>query len=84
MKEFTSLHLLKLNQSGVTSFINAAAEPCRRIRDTRRVPGAQVTAVSKAPLRDPAAWRLNDFTMILRNRETDYITVNTYEVCCNG
>jgi ferrous iron transport protein A len=43
------------------------------------IPGAEVTVVGKAPLMDPMALRLRDFTMTLRNSEADHITVEPVE-----
>ena len=38
-------------------------------------PGAQVTVIGKAPLRVPAALRIFDTTLALRNKEADFIKV---------
>jgi ferrous iron transport protein A len=35
--------------------------------------------IGRAPLKDPVALRLKDFTLTLRNSEADYITVETTE-----
>jgi ferrous iron transport protein A len=60
-------------------FIDADGELGRRVRDMGLVPGTEVTVVGKAPLRDPVALRLRDFTMTLRNKEADHITVEPME-----
>ena len=39
------------------------------------VPGTEITVTGKAPLKDPVALRLRDFTLTLRNSEADHITV---------
>jgi ferrous iron transport protein A len=43
------------------------------------IPGAEVTVVGKAPLKDPVALRLRDFTLTLRNSEADHIVVEAAE-----
>jgi ferrous iron transport protein A len=43
------------------------------------VPGTSVTVVGRAPLNDPVALRLRDFTLTLRNNEADFIFVDTVE-----
>jgi ferrous iron transport protein A len=55
--------------------VQAEGELGRRIRDMGLVPGTEVQVVGRAPLRDPVALRLSGFTLSLRNREADYITV---------
>jgi ferrous iron transport protein A len=39
------------------------------------VPGTLLEVQGRAPLRDPVAIQLKDFTLTLRNNEADYITV---------
>jgi len=70
---------MKLGQRGTIASIGAQAEMGRRIRDMGLVPGAVLTVVRRAPLKDPVALRLQDFTLMLRNNEADYITVETDE-----
>jgi ferrous iron transport protein A len=59
--------------------IGAQGELGRRIRDMGLIPGAEVTVVGKAPLKDPVALRLRDFTLTLRNSEADHIVVELVE-----
>jgi len=70
---------MKVNQSGLIAAIAAKGEMGRRIRDMGLVPGARLTVVRRAPLKDPVALRLTGFTLMLRNNEADYITVETDE-----
>lgn len=79
MKKHLCLRQMKVGQSGVIASIGAKAEMGRRIRDMGLVPGAVLTVVRRAPLKDPVALRLQDFTLMLRNNEADYITVETEE-----
>ena len=73
------LRKLSVNQSGIIASVKASGELGRRIRDMGLVPGTPVTVVGRAPLRDPVALRLRDFTLTLRNSEADFISVNVEE-----
>ena len=73
------LRQLSVNQSGIIASVKASGELGRRIRDMGLVPGTPVTVVGRAPLRDPVALRLRDFTLTLRNSEADFISVNVEE-----
>ncbi len=55
--------------------VEAGGELGRRIRDMGLVPGAEISVVGRAPLKDPVALRVKDFTLSLRNNEADHITV---------
>lgn len=70
-----SLRTLQKGQKAVISGITADGEMGRRIRDMGLVPGVEVQVVGRAPLEDPVALRLMGFTLTLRNREADFITV---------
>ena len=39
------------------------------------VPNTEIMVMGRAPLKDPVALRLRDFTLSLRNNEADYIMV---------
>ena len=73
------LRSLQENQSGTILSVSATGELGRRIRDMGLVPGTSVTVVGRAPLKDPVALRLRDFTLTLRNNEADLITVSVDE-----
>lgn len=75
MGELTSLRNLKVGQKGKIAKINAHGEVNQRIRDMGLIPGAQVSVVGRAPLKDPVALRLYGVTISLRNKEADYIQV---------
>jgi ferrous iron transport protein A len=74
-----SLRRLGKNQKAVITAIAAQGELGRRIRDMGLVPGAQIVVVGRAPLKDPVAIRVKDFTLSLRNNEADYIEVEILE-----
>jgi ferrous iron transport protein A len=63
------------DQTGTIASVRATGELGRRIRDMGLVPGTQVAIVGRAPLQDPVALRLRDFTLTLRNNEADLIMV---------
>ncbi len=66
---------MKKNQTGIIKSISARGELGRRIRDMGLVPNTEIIVVGRAPLNDPVALRLKDFTLTLRNKEADWITV---------
>jgi ferrous iron transport protein A len=67
---------MQADQAGIIVSVSATGELGRRIRDMGLVPGTPVTIVGRAPLQDPVALRLRDFTLTLRNNEADMIVVN--------
>ena len=69
------LRRLKKGQSARIASINAEAELGRRIRDMGLVPGSDITVIGRAPLKDPVALRIKNFTLTLRNNEADHILV---------
>jgi ferrous iron transport protein A len=79
MPQGLCLRALRINEKARVRAITATGELGRRIRDLGLVPGTEITVVGKAPLRDPVALRLRDFTLTMRNNEADHITVDTEE-----
>lgn len=67
---------MKDNQSGTIAAIKANGELGRRIRDMGLVPGAPIKIQGRAPLYDPVALRVMNFTLTLRNKEADFIEVD--------
>jgi len=63
------------NQRGVVRKISAHGEMGRRIREMGLIPGIRIQIQGRAPLRDPVAIKLRDFTLTLRNNEADHILV---------
>ena len=70
---------MKKNQSGTISAIKVRGELGRRIRDMGLVPGTEIRIQRRAPLNDPVALRVMDFTLTLRNSEADHIEVDVAE-----
>ena len=79
MSECITLRQAQVNQKLRICSVDAPGELGRRIRDMGLMPGIEVTVVGKAPLRDPVALRLRDFTLALRNSEADHIVVELVE-----
>lgn len=75
MSELISLRQMKVGQHGKIARVEACGEVNQRIRDMGLIPGAKVSVVGRAPLKDPVALRLSGVTISLRNREADHITV---------
>ena len=74
-----TLRSLKVNEKARISAITASGEMGRRLRDMGLVAGTEVEVVGRAPLKDPVALRLRDFTLTLRNNEADCIMVEKME-----
>lgn len=75
MNKTICLRQMAVNQRGVIRTVGGQGEMGRRIRDMGLVPGVEVQVVGRAPLNDPVALRLRDFTLTLRNNEADNIFV---------
>jgi ferrous iron transport protein A len=75
MEQSIGLRQLKINQKARILAVLAQGEMGRRIREMGLIPGTVITVVGRAPLRDPVALRLMDFTLSLRNNEADFIRV---------
>lgn len=69
------LRRMGVNQKGIIKSVKAEGELGRRIRDMGLVPNTEIMVMGRAPLKDPVALRLRDFTLSLRNNEADYIMV---------
>ena len=75
MSNTINLREMQVNQTGTIRSVRATGELGRRIRDMGLVPNTEIRIVGRAPLKDPVALRLLDFTITLRNNEADFITV---------
>lgn len=73
------LRQMAAGQHGTIAKVTAAGELGRRIRDMGLVPGASLHVQGRAPLKDPVAVRIRDFTLTLRNNEADHIHVEVDE-----
>lgn len=79
MNTAISLRKAKVNQLYKITTVTADGELGRRIRDMGLIPGTECKVIGKAPLKDPVALRLKDFTLTLRNSEADHITITPLE-----
>ena len=70
-----NMRKMRVDQTGTIKSVKAQGELGRRIRDMGLTPGTEVTVKGRAPLKDPVALRLMDFTLTLRNSEADFIDV---------
>lgn len=75
MAKLMPLRGLKVGQKAVVRSVAAGGELGRRIRDMGLVPGAEIEIVGRAPLKDPVALRVMNFTLTLRNNEADWVSV---------
>ncbi len=75
---FSLRHLNKEERGRITA-VTADGEIGRRLRDMGLSPGTELTIIGRAPLKDPVAIRLRNFTLTLRNNEADYIFVEKLE-----
>ncbi len=74
------LRKMAKGQKGIIHKVSASGELGRRIRDMGVVPGTPFQVRGRAPLRDPVAIRIRNFTLTLRNSESDFIEVEVDEV----
>ncbi|EAT14758.1 FeoA [Desulfuromonas acetoxidans DSM 684] len=74
-----SLRTLNVNEKARITQLSASGEMARRLRDMGLTPGTQLEVTGRAPLKDPVALRLRDFTLTLRNNEADHIMVERLE-----
>ena len=68
------------NQSGTITQVKGGGEVGLRIREMGLVPGAIITIVGRAPLRDPVNIKLHSNNLTLRNNEADHILVDISEI----
>ncbi len=72
----TCLRHMPSNGSYMIREVRAEGELGLRIRELGLVPGVRLTILGRAPLRDPVAIRVRDYTLTLRNSEADHIFVD--------
>jgi ferrous iron transport protein A len=74
------LRKMAKGQKGIVHRVAASGELGRRIRDMGLVPGTPLWVQGRAPLKDPVAIRIRNFTLTLRNNESDFIEVEVEDV----
>ena len=72
-------HMLS-GQKGIVERVTVMGELGRRIRDMGIVPGTPIRIMGRAPLKDPVAVRVLNFTLTLRNNEADHIHVRVEDL----
>ncbi len=74
----STLCLRKLPKHGKATIkrIDASSEMAQRIHEIGLNPGINIEIIGRAPLRDPIAIRVRNFTVALRNNEADHIYVD--------
>jgi ferrous iron transport protein A len=75
MKKIIGLREMADNQRGIIKKVKSGGEIVHRIREMGIVPGAEIIILGRAPLKDPVAIKVKDFTLTLRNNEADFILV---------
>ena len=75
MKKIITMREMTDNQGGTIKRVSARGDMGRRLREMGLVPNAYIQIQGRAPLRDPVAIKIRDFTLTLRNNEADYILV---------
>ena len=79
MKKTLKMREMADNQKGVIKKVTTSGEMGRRIREMGLVSGTPIYIQGRAPLKDPVAIKVRDFTLTLRNNEADYILVEVDE-----
>jgi ferrous iron transport protein A len=75
MKKIIKMREMADNQNGVIQKVTTTGDLGRRIREMGIVHGASIRIAGRAPLKDPVAVKINDYTLTLRNNEADHILV---------
>ncbi len=74
------LRRMAKGQKGIIHRVTASGELGRRILDMGLVPGTPFQVQGRAPLKDPVAIRIRNFTLMLRNSDSDFIEAEVEEV----
>jgi ferrous iron transport protein A len=75
MKKTIKMREMTNNQHGIIKKVAGTGHMGRRIREMGLVPGVEIQVRGRAPLRDPVAIKIRDYTLTLRNNEADRILV---------
>ncbi|HON43290.1 MAG TPA: FeoA family protein [Bacillota bacterium] len=66
---------LPLGQTGVIRSVNATGMVRNRLLDLGFLPGTEVSAVRRAPMGDPTAFRIRGAMLALRAQDSSLVTV---------
>jgi ferrous iron transport protein A len=75
MKKVIRMRDMLVHQKGIIRKVSANGEMGRRIREMGLVPETPIQITGRAPLRDPVAIKVRDYTLTLRNDEASHILV---------
>jgi ferrous iron transport protein A len=75
MKKVIRMRDMLVHQKGIIRKVSANGEKGRRIREMGLVPETPIQITGRAPLRDPVAIKVRDYTLTLRNDEASHILV---------
>lgn len=75
MKKVIRMREMSDNQKGVIRKMSATGFMGKRIREMGLVPDTPIQIQGRAPLKDPVAVKIKDFTLTLRNNEASSIFV---------
>ena len=75
MKKVIKMREMSDNQKGIIKKVSSAGEMGRRIREMGIVPETPIQIQGRAPLRDPVAVKIRDYTLTLRNNEAEHMIV---------
>ncbi|MBW1722491.1 MAG: ferrous iron transport protein A [Deltaproteobacteria bacterium] len=75
MKKIIKMRQMTNYQKGIIRKVTARGEMGRRIREMGLVPDTPIQIQGRAPLYDPVAVKVRDYTLTLRNNEADQILV---------
>ncbi|MDY7036968.1 MAG: FeoA domain-containing protein [Thermodesulfobacteriota bacterium] len=75
LKKIIKMREMSDNQSGIIKKVSATGDMGRRIREMGLVPNTAIQIQGRAPLKDPVAIKVRDFTLTLRNNEANNILV---------
>ena len=74
-KRIVKMREMSDNQRGIIKKISATGNMGRRIREMGLVKDTPIQIQGRAPLKDPVAIKIRDYTLTLRNNEADSILV---------
>ena len=75
MKKIIKMREMSDNQEGIIRKVSTGGDMGRRIREMGLVPETRIQIQGRAPLKDPVAVKVMDYTLTLRNNEASHILV---------
>ncbi len=79
MKHTIRMREMSNNQKGTIKKVSTTGDMARRMREMGLVPNTQIQIQGRAPLKDPVAVKIRDYTLTLRNNEANHILVEVDE-----